>query len=154
MQESLGEPAQLLVEFRPELPHCCDCFLRRLGRPWMPPRPTFAQTPPGGIAPRRAATRADDAVEPARERTRAPDRTRLSRQNQEDCLRGVLGVVSIAQNTPADLEHHWPVPFHQDGKRGLGMVCRTVMEPIEQERVGEPGCCPGLEQNGDLAHDA
>ena len=77
----------------------------------------------------------------------APDRAGLLDQDEEGGLEGVLGVVGVAQDAPADGQDHRPVPRHQrlEGRRiALGE------EAVEELRVGEPGDGPAAEQAVDL----
>ena len=80
--------------------------------------------------------------------------TRLPRQHQEHRLRGIFRVVTIAQDPPADVQHHPPVPFHQHGKRRLRLLGRPVSEPFQQRTVRETRRRATPEQNGDLLHDS
>ncbi len=52
-----------------------------------------------------------DLMQPAAEPVAAPDRPRLADQNQERGLKGVLGIVRIAEHSAAGTQHHRPVPL-------------------------------------------
>ena len=97
--ERLGQPVELLVELGPGL-------RGRLGDRLVNPDPR-----PAVAAPARAAGRLatgpqrhppGHAVEPARHRIPPPDQSGPSRQDQERRLAGVLRVVPVAQDSPAD----------------------------------------------------
>jgi hypothetical protein len=53
-------------------------------------------------------------VQPARQRTLdRPDRVSLAHQDQERRLKRVLGIIRIAENLPANGQHHRPVALHE-----------------------------------------
>ena len=49
-------------------------------------------------------------VEPGAQQVRVADRERLAGEHQEDGLEGVLGMVSVTQQLPADVQDHRPIP--------------------------------------------
>ena len=61
-----------------------------------------------------------DAVQPGTERVMNPELMRFAEEHEERRLKGVLGVVRIAQKSSADAEDHRPVPFDQGSERELG----------------------------------
>lgn len=56
-------------------------------------------------------------------------------EDEEGSLEGVLGVGRVIQHTPADSEHHRPVPFHQTGE---GVFIAIIDETVEKLAIG-PG---------------
>ena len=85
-------------------------------------------------------------VQPARERAVFPDRAGLPRQDQEGHLEGVLGVVRVVQDAPADAQHHRPVPLHQRAEGRLAGLVAARHEPFQQLGVGQPADRPDPEQ--------
>ncbi len=148
--EPVREPAQLLVKLRPGLVAVPVAVLAVLDRHFCLRPAPFAQPPPGRIEPRPCGDPRGDPIQPARDRIGPPDRTRLPRQHQEHGLRGILGVVTIAQDSPADVEHHGPVPLNQHGECRLGLLDRAVPKPVQQGTIGQPRRRPGTEQDGNV----
>ncbi len=56
----------------------------------------------------------------------------------------------IAQELPADAQHHRPVPRHDRGEGGLIGRLAPRGEPLEQLAVGEPGGRAALEERPEL----
>ena len=77
----------------------------------------------------------------------------MPRQYQENGLRRILGVVAIADDPPANVEHHRRVPLQEHGERRLGVLGRGVTKAIQQVAVAAPCCRPGPEQDPDLLHE-
>jgi len=72
---------------------------------------------------------ADDAVRPRGQGIARLDRGSLAGQNQERSLKGILGVMGIAQDPPAYLKDHGTMPLDQRGEGPLIPLCtRTVQE--------------------------
>ncbi len=93
-----------------------------------------------------------DAVEPGPERIRVADRSGPSRQDEEDGLEGVLGMVVIAQELAADAEHHRPVAGHDGGEGGLVDRLAGRCDPLEQFAVGEPRGRTAREERPELTN--
>jgi hypothetical protein len=53
------------------------------------------------------------AVQPRADRLALADRAGLAEQHEEGRLERVLGLVRVAQDPPADAEHHRAVPLDQ-----------------------------------------
>ena len=86
-------------------------------------------------------------IEPGPQGNVAAESTRFLDEDQESCLEGVLGVVRILQDAPADAQDHRPVTRHQ------GLERRGVMpgdEALEQLRIGEARDGPIRQQAVDL----
>ncbi len=108
--------------------------------------PSTSGEPAAGLA-RRAERH---AVEPGAEQVRIADRPGLSGQDEEDGLEGVLGVMVIAQELPADAQDHRPVSGDDRGEGGLVGRLASGGEPLEQFAVGEPGGASALEERAEL----
>ena len=80
--------------------------------------------------------------------SRLPDRARLAHQNQERGLEGVVGVVRVAQELPADAQDHRPVAVHQRGEGGLGRRrVRPGQKPFQELAIGQgPGRAEVIER--------
>ncbi len=76
-------------------------------------------------------------------------RSRLADQDEEGCLKDVLGQVLVAQDTPRDAQHHRPVAAHQHLKGGL---IPLADEPCQQAAVAAFGA-PSAEGAADAAQD-
>ena len=94
----------------------------------------------------RSATPYSQVPEPIR----VADRPGLPRQDEEGGLEGVLGMMVIAQELPADAQHHRPVSGHDGGEGGLVGRLAARGEPLEQLAVGEPGDRAALEERAEL----
>ena len=70
----------------------------------------------------------DSLLRTVPKRTLDLDRPRLTDQNQEDCLKGILDVISVMQKLAADVQDHRPMPYHQPFK---GRVVTAVDESFE-----------------------
>src|SRR5262249_3204048 len=71
---------------------------------------------------------------PARHRVAVADRAAPAHQDQERRLERILRVVRIAEDPAADVQHDWPVAFHQRGEGGLGPLA-PLQEPIQKLAV-------------------
>ena len=80
------------------------------------------------------------AVQPGADRLALADRAGLAEQDQECRLERVLGLVRVAQDAPADAQHHRAVQGHERGERRL---VTTAHEPLEQRPVIQPRHRPG-----------
>ncbi|XBH05237.1 hypothetical protein V5E97_04245 [Singulisphaera sp. Ch08] len=72
-----------------------------------------------------------DAVQPAAQGVAIADRAGPAHQNQECGLEGIRDVVRVAEDAPADVQHHRPVADHQllEGRLSLRMM---AFEPLQQ----------------------
>ena len=68
------------------------------------------------------------AVQPGADRLALADRAGLAEQDQERRLERVVGLVRVAQDAPADAEHHRAVPLDQqgEGRLHLGVPSRPA----------------------------
>jgi hypothetical protein len=70
----------------------------------------------------RARTQRDapgDTVQPARERAPLSDGSGFAHEHKESRLKGVLGIVKIAEDSPANGKDHRTVALHQKPERRL-----------------------------------
>jgi hypothetical protein len=81
-----------------------------------------------------------DLVEPAGEGLAAADGAGAASEGEERGLEGVLGLVGIAEDATADVQHHFPVAPHEQFKGGLVVA---VVEPFQELSVGHAGQPPG-----------
>jgi hypothetical protein len=58
-------------------------------------------------------------------------------QHQERGLQGVLGVVRVAEDLPADAQDHRPVPLHQGREGRLVGVVSPGHESLDELPVGD-----------------
>ncbi len=109
-------------------------------------RPLDSQVLEMATMPRRfdASSRghaAGDPEEPAAHRLPLPDRACLAHQDQERGLKGVVGVVRVAQYLTAYAQDHRTMAVNQGGERGLGR--RRVIpgqKPVQELAIGQgPG---------------
>lgn len=75
-------------------------------------------------------------MQPATERFTPPDRMRLGRQDQERRLKGVLGQVPIADDTPAHGPNHLGMPPEQRGERLLVVMPDESFQQLPIRRTG------------------
>ena len=104
---ALGEPPQLVGEDRPEVVAVAGSFSGEKPRPVL-----LAQPPVAGSERPRGPDRgaAGDPVEPRPERVLDPQGPRPAGQGEERGLEGVLRLLLVAEDRPADAEHPRPVP--------------------------------------------
>jgi hypothetical protein len=69
------------------------------------------------------------------QRLRLSDRARLARQDQERDLERVVRGVCVAQQLPANSEHHRPVPVDERSKRQLGRLAPASAEQLQEPSV-------------------
>ena len=89
---------------------------------------------PRTVGARRHAMR--DPEQPARDRPGPSDRPRPAGQDEEDGLEGVLRVVIVMKDAPADPQHHRAVPDHQLLEGRVRGLVATRGEPVQELRVG------------------
>ncbi len=88
--------------------------------------------PPARLGPRPHRHSPGDAVQPRAQPPGVADRPGPLHQDQERRLERVLDVVPVAEDPPADAQHHRTVQRHQRGERRLVVAGR---EPLEQLAV-------------------
>ena len=115
-------------------------------------RATLLSPPPAGdllpCTPRRPDR---DPVQPVAQQVRVTDRPGLASQDHEHGLEGVLRMLQVAQELPADAQDHRPVPAHQGGERGLaGRLTPPGGEPLQELPVSKPGHRAALEERLEL----
>ena len=84
-----------------------------------------------------------DPVQPVAQQVGVADRPGLAGQDEEDGLEGVLGMLHVAQELPADAQHHRPVPADQRREGGLaGRASRPAMNRSRSWRSESPATEP------------
>jgi hypothetical protein len=144
--EPLGQTIDLLVE---DLP--IGVVLRReitfgssLGDEMLQGLPTQR-------APLTAARHAlCDPEQPARDRPAGADGPGPVGQDEEDGLKGILCIVRIVKDAPADTEHHRAVSDHQLLEGRLGGLVAPRDESVEELRIGHRPERSVVEQPVDL----
>jgi hypothetical protein len=76
-------------------------------------------------------------VEPTGHGGSASDRSGPARQDQEGRLKGILGVVWVAEDRAADAEHHRTVSLQQSLERQFAGLTVCGHEPLEELLVGD-----------------
>ena len=77
-----------------------------------------------------------DPEQPARDRPAPADGPGPVGQDEEDGLEGILRVVRIVKDAPADPQHHRAVPDHQLLEGRLRGLIAPRDEPVQELRVG------------------
>src|SRR5688572_2894136 len=82
-------------------------------------------------------------MQPAADRLLPLNRSRLAGEDQEGCLKRVLGVVGISQDAPADTKDHRPMSAHQPSEAGLIVLEGEVPQELAVganvlDTVGQP----------------
>jgi hypothetical protein len=72
---------------------------------------------PAASRPDSAGGPVGDTVQPARQRSVLADGSHPSRQDEEGGLEGVLGVLLVPEQSPANAQHHRPVSAQDDRER-------------------------------------
>jgi hypothetical protein len=85
----------------------------------VPPFPVLASR---GLSRRPDGNAASDAVQPAGQRLTSQDGSGSASQDHKSSLKGVLGGMTVAEQSLADAEHHRPMPLDQDRKGGLIVI--------------------------------
>src|SRR5207253_2230409 len=78
------------------------------------------------------------AVKPVADRILPAYRAGLAREHEKSGLECVLGVLLIAQHTPANPKHQGTMPFHQSCKRRL---VAFVGKPLQQLAIARGVIC-------------
>src|SRR5262249_31298983 len=113
---ALRELSQLIVESRQQF--LCGHFLERIGGRSLV-GPLLLAPPRRRARPALERDAVRDLIEPTRNRGTVGDRGGLAREDEEGGLKGVLGIVAVPQDAPADAEDERPVPAHQSLEGGL-----------------------------------
>jgi hypothetical protein len=92
-------------------------------------------------------------VQPARQRLATPERANSRHQDEERGLEGVVRLVGVVEDAPADAEDHRAVTLDERGEGELGRLAVASGEAVEELRVGQSGHRADVEQGADLADD-
>ena len=82
------------------------------------------------------------SVKPRTYRLTHPQGIGPPRQDQKDGLKGILGVVVVSKDTPADTHDHRAVPVHQGFERQFGGFISPRRELLDELPIGESGDSP------------
>ena len=115
----------------------------RGGESLVPPSPGYSRPRAGRRAVR-------DLMEPGTQRIAHPQAPGLLDQDQERGLEGVVSVMGVAKDCPADPEYHRAVAMDQRLERQLGRLVPTRGEPLEQLRVSQTNDRPLVEEGLEL----
>jgi hypothetical protein len=89
-------------------------------------------------------------VQPTPHRGRLPDRSRLTGEDQECDLEGVVNVLLVVQDVPADRPDQAPVAVYQRGKRLLVAARDVLLEELgvgQRPGHGDAGLAPQVAQD-------
>ena len=89
-------------------------------------------------------------MEPRPQRVADTERTASVREDEERGLKGVLGIVLVAEYGPADPQDHRAVPLDQDGERQLARLVAARREAIEELPVVQSAAGPDAEERLEL----
>src|SRR5262249_238595 len=118
---------EFLIEHGKKLP--CGDVCQRVG--WGRRRGTrFAGLPPGRIDPGAGGRAIGHPVEPVFQRALTADRGGLADADKERGLEGVLHVLRVKEDAPADAEDQWAVPSHQSLERGLVAFSNEALQEL------------------------
>ncbi len=80
-------------------------------------------------------------VQPAADRSLSPDRARLACQGEEGGLESILGILGMAEQPPADAQHHRPMaPQQQLERRRVALRYEALQQLLIAEARGRsPG---------------
>ncbi len=92
-------------------------------------------------------------MKPGTQKLGLPQRTGLAGKHQERRLESVLGVVSVAEQSPANAQDHRPMSRDQGGESQFGLPGSATCEPIEQLTVGQSRDRPPFEDRLELTLD-
>ena len=148
--ERARQSSQLLVEHVPKLVlivvlACSlrdDLVLIQAGR--------LVEISPGRAGFRSYRDSMGDPVEPVAYEIAIADCTGAPNQDQESCLEGILSVLIVVENSPANAQDHWPVSCHQSGE------CHLVSigdKPIEKLALAQAGNGSAVENAVQLLQD-
>ncbi len=131
--EPIRQPGDLTIDDGPELTEPglvrVGCELRLLIGPLLPnPSPRPVATASAGDPER-------DPIQPVRQQVAVAQCAGLPDQDQERRLEGVLDVVRVIEQAPADAQHHRPVPRHD---RLEGDLVAIAHEPRQELPFREP----------------
>ena len=92
-------------------------------------------------------------VEPGTQKFGLPQRNGLAGKYQERRLKGVLGIVRVAEQSPTGGQDHRSMPRHQGVEGRFGLLGSAGREPIQQLTVGQSRDRPPFEDRLELTLD-
>ncbi len=78
-------------------------------------------------------------MQPGAQQVRIADRAGLAGQHEEHRLEGILGMMQVAQELPANIQDHRPVPLHERRECGFSGRIGSGVEALDELPVGESG---------------
>ncbi len=153
----LAQHDRLAVFFRELLDlvvkHVAEVVPSRVIRGWHRHlgRPPLVRTAPGRGRSGRQGDASGDAVQPARRRAPLANRSTLPSQDQERGLEGIFGVMRVAQDHPADAQHHWAMSGDQLGEGELARAAFAIHEPRQQLLVRQSSGRARVEERTDVS---
>ena len=91
-----------------------------------------------------------DTVEPRAQQVGVADGSSLAGKHEEHGLKGVLGMMPVAQALQTDAQNHWPMPGNQRLEDRFPNGIAAGDEPLQQLCVGQAGDRATLEERLDL----
>jgi hypothetical protein len=141
-----GKALDLLVDHGSKLgPFRVDP--RRFVTSFLNDRDSFATSPADRLGPRSPRHLRGDPVEPGGDEVTIADRSGSPDQDEERGLKGVVDVVRVGQDPPADAQDHRPELRHERLERRL---IASDREPFEELAIPEAGDRPAFEQPDDI----
>ena len=108
----------------------------------------FALAPKPGLYLMGRAQR--HSIKPGSQQVGVSDRASLAGQDEEDGLKGILGMVPVAQDLAADAQNHWPVPRYQSGEGHFRAGIAPGGEPLDELAVSQSGNKAAVEEGLNL----
>ena len=90
-----------------------------------------------------------DTMKPVANQIAGHNRAGFAGENQKDSLESVLGIVKVANHTPAHAQHHRPMPLDEHGKCGF---IAARQERFQQSAIGKNGRSTQQRRATHMAH--
>ncbi len=113
---------------------------------------TLLPPPPAAdLLPRTPGRPNRDPVQPVAQQVGVANRARPASQDKKDSLKGILGMLCVAQKLPANTHDHRPMSRHQRGESGLASrFTPSGGVSLQELPVRKPGHRAALEERLDL----
>ena len=92
-------------------------------------------------------------MQPGSQRVRHPERARLACEDQEGCLKRILGVMMVVKHASADAQYHRTVSPDQGRECGFSGRSTPRHESIDELPIGQPGDSSDVESKIDVPKD-
>jgi hypothetical protein len=123
----IRQAVQFLIENRLQIPP--NLLTGRFGVGHLHHLP-FAEPSTGGVGLCFQGHMIGNRVEPVSHRTAPVQGTSPTKEHEKGGLEGVLGRMTVVQDTPADAQHHRAVSPDQGGKRGLLVPAEELLQQL------------------------